>query len=161
MAILYYPLREVEGCVPANLYADTQLFMVGDTDAEKPTSGLKLGWRYFAKDNGKIYKATSTTAWAEIGGGAPGSFAIYQAEIDFGSTPVEEASFAVTDAAITASMKVIGGMAYVAPAGRDLDEVEMEPFNCRFVAGTGNFTILVQAIEGPVEGKYKLDYTYA
>ncbi len=40
---------------------------VCDTDAEKPSSGLIVGSLAFAKDSNKIYKATSTTNWTEIG----------------------------------------------------------------------------------------------
>jgi hypothetical protein len=41
-----------------------------DTYAERPTSGLIVGSRCFAKDNGNWYVATSATAWAQIGGGS-------------------------------------------------------------------------------------------
>lgn len=83
---------------------------------------------------------------------------IPQTEIDFGSTPVYEKSFTVTDANVGVGSKLIGGIAYVAPTGRDLDEVEMEPFNVRFAPGDGSFTVWAQALEGPVVDKYKLNY---
>jgi hypothetical protein len=44
-----------------------------DTYAERPVSGLIVGSRCFAKDNGNWYVATSATAWAQIGGGAGGA----------------------------------------------------------------------------------------
>ena len=40
-----------------------------DTYAERPTSGLLPGSRLFALDNGKVYRATNATTWAELGGG--------------------------------------------------------------------------------------------
>ena len=55
-----------------------------DTYAERPTSGLIVGSRLFAVDTAKLYRATDTTTWTEVGGGAaaadpsysPGSFTI-------------------------------------------------------------------------------------
>ena len=72
MAILYYPHNDCD-LVLTDLYADIQLLMVGDTDAEKPTSGLRVGWRYFAKDNGKFYKATGVATWVELAAGGGGA----------------------------------------------------------------------------------------
>ena len=83
---------------------------------------------------------------------------VKQTEIDFGATPLTEASFTVSDAGVSSSSQLMGGIAYEAPTDRDLDEVEMEPFNVRFGPGTGAFTVFIQALEGPVEGKYKLNY---
>lgn len=40
-----------------------------DTWAERPTSGLVVGSRCFAKDTGNWYIATGATTWTQIGGG--------------------------------------------------------------------------------------------
>ena len=87
-----------------------------------------------------------------------GTTSIAQTEIDFGATPVSEAAFTITDANVSAGSKLTGDVAYVAPTGRDLDEVEMEPFNLRFAPGAGQFTVFIQAMEGPVVDKYKINY---
>jgi hypothetical protein len=55
-----------------NIAAWTRYY-VGDTDAEKPTTGLIVGSLYFAVDNGKLYKATSATNWTEIGAAGGGA----------------------------------------------------------------------------------------
>ena len=83
---------------------------------------------------------------------------VRQVNINFGTTPVSEASFTVTDARVNTNSNITGQMAYVAPIGGDLDEVEMEPFNLRFAPGTGQFTVFIQAIEGPVRDNYYLNY---
>lgn len=116
-----------------------------------PASQLGLGLLTglnFLRDDG---------TW-QVPSGGTGSFSVTEAEVDFGSTPLPELSFLITDVNVTATSKIIGGIAYVAPTGRDLDEVEMEPFNLRFGPGNGQLTIWAQAMEGPVTGKYKCWY---
>lgn len=68
MTLRYYPMAALSSLVFTDLHADTQLLIVGDTDSEKPTTNLKIGWHYFAKDTGKTYKAVSSTSWADGGG---------------------------------------------------------------------------------------------
>lgn len=69
MAIQYYAMSELSGLTTSNLAGGVQLFMVGPA-AEKPSSGLRIGWRYMESDGQfKLYKATDATTWAEIGGG--------------------------------------------------------------------------------------------
>jgi hypothetical protein len=69
--------------------------------------------------------------------GGGGSADIVQVEVDFGATPVFEALFGVVDANVTPSSHILMEVAYVAPTGRDLDEVEMESFSCRCAPGSG------------------------
>jgi hypothetical protein len=83
-----------------------------------------------------------------------------QTEIDFGVTPVNEASFTITDADVTTSSKIVGGVAYEAPTGKDLDELEFDTLELRFVAGTGQFVLYVQSKEGYVADKFKVNYSY-
>jgi hypothetical protein len=79
-------------------------------------------------------------------------------EIDFGSTPVMEATFTITDADIVSTSYIIGDIAYVAPTGKDLDELEFDSFDFRFVAGTGQCTLYAKALEGLVADKFKINY---
>jgi hypothetical protein len=81
-----------------------------------------------------------------------------QAEIDFGSTPVDHATFTITDATITSNMWIIVQLAYVAPTGKDLDELEFDSFDFRAIAGTGSFTLYAQSLQGYVSDKFKVNY---
>ena len=87
-----------------------------------------------------------------------GSADIKQTEIDFGSTPVSEASFTVVDAGVSGSSQLTGQVAYEAPTGKDLDEVEMDAFHLSFGPGSGQFTLFIQSLEGLVIGKFKINY---
>jgi hypothetical protein len=83
---------------------------------------------------------------------------VRQVLIDFGATPITYGEFTFTDGRVNSNSNLMGNIAYVAPPGRDLDEVEMEPFSISFQPGGGQFIVLVQAIEGPVVGQYYLNY---
>lgn len=67
MAIVYYA-RTIVDFSARTLPA----YLVCDTDAEKPASGLVAGDLAFAVDNGKLYKATDATTWVELAAGAGG-----------------------------------------------------------------------------------------
>src|ERR1700741_1143891 len=81
-----------------------------------------------------------------------------QTEIDFGALPVSEASFTITDADVTATSKITGNIAYEAPTGKDLDEVEMDALDLKFAPGNGQFTLYVKGLEGYVADKFKVNY---
>src|SRR5258706_8606475 len=68
---------------------------------------------------------------------------VKQTEIDFGTTPVSEASFTITDSDVTATSQIIGTVAYEAPTGKDLDELEMDALDLKFGPGAGQFTLYV------------------
>jgi hypothetical protein len=89
--------------------------------------------------------------------------AVTETEIDFGSTPVSEASFTITDSAITSSaMRVMATVSYSAPTGKDQDELEMDDLQLRAVAGSGNFVLYVRAADGSyLADKFKINYSYA
>jgi hypothetical protein len=42
-----------------------------------------------------------------------------------------------------------------------LDEVTMEAFDIKCVAGAGTFEMLMESLGGSIAGKYKVDYTAA
>jgi len=84
-----------------------------------------------------------------------------QVEIDFGSTPVYEETFTITDSEVTTSSIIIVQTAYVAPTGKSLDELEFDSFDFRCAAGTGNFTLYVRSLEGLVADKFKINYSFS
>lgn len=81
-----------------------------------------------------------------------------QCEIDFGDFPIEQSDFVVADAAITADSVVFGAVAYAAPTGKDLDELEMDDLSLRFGVGDGFITINARGQTGLVSGKFKINY---
>lgn len=91
-----------------------------------------------------------------------GSVAITQTEVDFGSTPVSEALFTIADATATATSKIIGSVAYAAPTGKDLDELEMDSLELKFgPKGAGEFYIYAKGLDGYVHDKFKVNYQIA
>jgi hypothetical protein len=89
------------------------------------------------------------------------SVAITQTEIDVGDVPVLEASILVTDALISSASKIIGGIAFVAPTGKDLDELEMDALELKFEPLTGSFRAHIKGLEGLIADKFKIWYTFA
>ena len=81
-----------------------------------------------------------------------------QTEVDFGSTPVERGLFVIADADVTANSKLTGNIAYVAPTGKVLDELEFDAFDLRFAPGVGSFTLQILPLQGAVSGKFKVNY---
>lgn len=88
------------------------------------------------------------------------SAGVMTTEIDFGSTPLYSKTFIVTDANITTSHQIIATHSAAAATGRSQDENELEALICRCVAGSGQFTMYVDALPGPVVGKYKINYVF-
>jgi len=85
-----------------------------------------------------------------------------ETEIDFGTTPVSEAMFTITDASITATKKIMTSVSYAAPTGKDQDELEMDDLQLRAVAGTGEFFLYVKSADGSyLADKFKIYYIIA
>lgn len=89
------------------------------------------------------------------------SISITETEIDVGSTPVSEATINIEDPAMLATSKVIGGVAYEAPTGKDLDEIEMDAFDVKFEPVAGGMNIWIKGLEGYIADKFKIWYTFA
>lgn len=94
------------------------------------------------------------------GGGSstPGTVNVKQTEIDFGTTPLAEAEFTVVDSDVTTGSQIIGTIAYEAPTGKDLDELEMDGIDLKFQPGTGQFIVRVKGLEGDLHDKFKINY---
>lgn len=91
-----------------------------------------------------------------------GGLVITETEVDFGVTPVSEANFTITDAGIDATKIVVAVVSYAAPTGKDQDELEMDDFVLRAVAGAGNFALYMRSVDGSyLADKFKINYTYA
>jgi hypothetical protein len=93
--------------------------------------------------------------WTAAGAGSTN---IKQTEIDFGATPLNENTFTVVDAGVSALSQLIAQIAFEQPTGKDLDEVELETFEVKCTPAAGSFNVLVRSLEGRVQDKYKLNY---
>jgi hypothetical protein len=86
-----------------------------------------------------------------------------QTEVDFGSTPVRSTKFTISDASVLAGGKIVATLAYDAPTGRTIDEVEMEFDNIFIAAGNitagVSFDLYVGSGTGMLSGKYKINYS--
>lgn len=83
---------------------------------------------------------------------------IKQTEIDFGTTPVAEAEFIVADVDVSAGSQIIGSVAYEAPTGKDLDELEMDALDLKFGPGAGQLTIRARGLDGYLADKFRINY---
>lgn len=93
-----------------------------------------------------------------------GATNITQVEVDFGTTPVAEATFTIADANATfTGTKIIATLAYNAPTGKDLDEVEMDDLIIKCGNSTvGFFEMFIRSVDGSyLEGKFKINYIIA
>ncbi len=81
-----------------------------------------------------------------------------QTEIDFGTTPVPEASFTVSDEDVTTASRLFGGVSYEAPTSKDLDEIEMDELQLVFAPGDKQFTLYARGRDGFVADKFKINY---
>jgi hypothetical protein len=89
-----------------------------------------------------------------------GSIAVTETEVDFGTAfGYYGKTFTVTDAAVTATSKILITQSGNAPTSRQADENEMDALSCSATPGTGSFTLNCVASPGPVAGKYKIFYT--
>lgn len=83
---------------------------------------------------------------------------VRQTEIDFGAIPVAEAEFTIVDVDVTPASNLIGSVAYAAPTGKDLDELEMDGLDLKFGPGSGQFTVYVRGMDGYIADTFKLNY---
>ena len=87
-----------------------------------------------------------------------GSINIKQIEIDFGTIPISEKEFTITDEEVLITSQITGNVAYEAPTGKELDELEMDSIDLKFASGSGQFKIYAKGLEGYLEGKFKINY---
>ncbi len=119
------------------------------------TPALNDGEFYYATDTNQVFIG-SQSGNKTVGSG--GSVQAFQAEIDFGSQPVAEAVFTISNPAVTSSSNISGNVAYVAPTGKDLDELEMDELDLKFGPGNGQFLLYARGRDGYVSDKFKISY---
>lgn len=113
---------------------------------------LTEGEPYYATDTKQFFIGTTATPVLV------GPVGVKQIEIDFGPLPVSEKSFTIADTSVLSSSKIVGAIAYAAPTGKDLDEIEMDNISLTFGVGIGQFTIFARGLEGYVADKFKVNY---
>jgi len=116
---------------------------------------LAVGEPYLTTDTHQFYIGTSS---GNVLVGPSSGGIVKQVEIDFGSLPVSEAKFVITDASVTPSSHITGSVAYEAPTGKDLDELEMDLLDLKFGPGSGQFTLYAVGENGYVADKFKINY---
>lgn len=91
------------------------------------------------------------------------SASITQTEVDFGTTPLAEKTFSITDAGAIVGSKITATVAYDAPTGKDLDEIEMDDLIIKCGNATaGFFDMLIRAVDGSyLSDKFKINYIIA
>ena len=110
-------------------------------------SGTPTGTK-FLKDN---------NTWAVPAGGG-GSATLAETEVDFSYPPQKAKSFTVTDAAITPSSKIMVSQSGAVPTGKGIGESELDSASFSAIAGTGQFTLIVTALDGKIGGTVKAFY---
>lgn len=89
------------------------------------------------------------------------SVTIKQTEIDFGADAVDGATFIVADADVQAGSKIIGSVAYAAPTGKDISELDGEGLDVKLgVHSAGNLWIRARGQQSGQRcyGKWKINY---
>jgi hypothetical protein len=133
---------------------NVQLQLLRGTLANMPA--LAIGEPYLTTDTHQFYIGTS--GGNALVGPSAGGGSVKQVEIDFGSLPVSEAKFLITDASVTPSSHIVGSVAYEAPTGKDLDELEMDELDLKFGPGSGQFTLYATGENGYIADKFKINY---
>lgn len=81
-----------------------------------------------------------------------------EVEIDFGSNPVSEASFVITDAECSTDSLIIIAESGNPGTGKDADEPQLDVIVYKGVSGFGQFTVYGTCLTGVVSGKFKINY---
>ena len=135
--------------------------VLGTNTGDQDLSNLALITYVDSQDNLKVDKEvgkslildTEVLRFTKFSGG--------QAEIDFGALPIYQKEFTITDASVLTTSNITASIAYEAPTGKDLDEIEMDSFNVICGQATnGTFKIIVKSIDGSyLADKFKINYS--
>jgi hypothetical protein len=115
---------------------------------------LVSGEFYYATDTQQLFVGPTPT----LVGPSSGSTIVKQVEIDFGALPVSEKSFTLSDVSVSPTSHIVGTVAYEAPTGKDLDELDMDSLDLKFGPGSGQFTLYVIGRDGYIADKFKVNY---
>jgi len=88
----------------------------------------------------------------------PATAAVTQVEIDLGTTPVYGKSITVTAASCVPTDNVMVSPSADPATGRGVDDNLWDGLILSAAAGTGQFTLHVMAVPGPVSGKRLINY---
>jgi len=102
----------------------------------------------------------ATFAW--VAGGSGGGPTAVTTTIDFGISPVDEASFTITDAGITTASYVVVWVMTDSTVDNDADAHRHAAASFKFAVqpGTGDFTLDVYSLIDLCWGTFKIRYTY-
>lgn len=82
------------------------------------------------------------------------------ATVDFGSQPVDGATFTIADAAALTTSRITMSVSAAFPDGREADELEMDGITASAAClANGVITACLTADPGPVSGQYGVLYT--
>lgn len=88
------------------------------------------------------------------------SAAVSQVEIDLGTTPIYSKSIVVTAATCEPAFNVLVSPSADPATGRGSDDNLWDGLILSATAGTGQFTLHVMAVPGPVSGKRLINYQF-
>lgn len=135
---------------------------LADLDADMASLPIKDGDTVYSYESQTLYICDAGSFVPAVPAVPPGgSLSIYEAEIDFGSKPVESATFTVTDALVAVTHKILVLPSSSPATGRVGDDYSWENISYSALAGTGNFTLSAVCGNGSVIGKRKINYTFA
>jgi hypothetical protein len=81
-----------------------------------------------------------------------------QVEVDFNNSAFEK-EFVIKDNDVSPSHKILAELAYEAPTGKDVDELQMDDLIVKAGAGDREVRLFITAADGsPLEGKFKINY---
>lgn len=84
---------------------------------------------------------------------------IKQTEVDFGAVPVPDATFTVIDVDVAPTSHLIAQVAWEAPTGKDIDEIEMDDLQIRCKPASGSFDMFIRAADGSyLADKFLVNY---
>lgn len=122
------------------------------TTAQRTALTALAGMEVFDTDLGTPQKAPTATQWKAV-------TLAKQTEVDFGTTPVEDATFTVADDQVKTTSHIDCWLSGDAPTGKDADEIGLDALLIAATpASAGNISIYVRGLEGYVHDKFKLDY---
>lgn len=86
------------------------------------------------------------------------SFTAKTVEVDFGVIPTNYKTFTIVDPSIFPTSLIFPTQSGAAPTGRSADENEMDPMIFSATPASGSFKLIASTKDGPVVGKYKVNY---
>ena len=109
----------------------------------------------YAPSSPSVSASYATTASYLLGDNILG-----QTEIDFGTIPVSNGTFTASLSGVTTNSIVMAQTAWVAPTGKDIDELEMDFLEIICQPNTNYFSMYIESRDGSyLADKFKINYT--